>query len=45
MLSDGNDRGVLIMREEFARGFDIKFPCEAYVAIFNERSKFKASII
>ena len=33
------------MREEFARGFDIKFPCEAYVAIFNERSKFKASIL
>ena len=33
------------MREEFARGFDIRFSTEAYVVIFNERSKFKASML
>ena len=44
-LSEGVDKGVLIMKEEFARGFDIRFAREAYVVIFNERSYFKASMI
>ena len=44
-VSDGSDKGVFIMKEEFARGFDIRFACEAYVVIFNERSYFKASMI
>ena len=44
-LSDGADKGVLIMKEEFARGFDIRFAREAYVVIFNERSYFKASTL
>ena len=33
------------MKEEFARGFDIKFASDAFVCIFNERCKFKASLI
>ena len=33
------------MRELFARGFDIKFASDAFVVIFNEASKFKASMI
>ena len=44
-MSDGNNKGVLIMKEEFARGFDIKFATDAYVAIFNDRCKFKGSLI
>ena len=44
-LSEGVDKGVLIMKEEFARGFDIRFAREAYVVIFNERSYFKASTL
>ena len=44
-LSDGTDKGVLIMKQEFARGFDIRFAVAAYVVIFNERSYFKASTL
>ena len=33
------------MKEEFARGFDIKFASDAFVCIFNEMCKFKASLI
>ena len=45
LMSDTNNRGVIIMREEFARGFDIKFASDAFVCIFNEKHKFKASMI
>ena len=44
-MSDGNNKAVIIMKEEFARGFDIKFACDAFVAIFNDRCKFKGSLI
>ena len=45
VLSTSIDSGVFIMKEDFARGFDIKFSCDAYVIIFNEKSRFKASLL
>ena len=45
VLSTSNDSGVFIMKEDFARGFDIKFSRDAYVIIFNEKSRFKASLL